>query len=103
MTRTDSSPRTNSQMVSTRPVIESRRRRPRGRPGESTRQASAGQRSDLTQPQIGVGFAPADVKPARMPAWTQGGGMTDLHSPSQELRPHVPTKLVSFDGAELIW
>ena len=29
--------------------------------------------------------------------------MTDLHSPSQELRPHVPTKLVSFDGAELIW
>jgi len=29
--------------------------------------------------------------------------MTDLRAPSQELRPHVPTRLVSFDGAELIW
>ena len=29
--------------------------------------------------------------------------MKDLHTPSQELRPHVPTELVSFGGAELIW
>jgi hypothetical protein len=29
--------------------------------------------------------------------------MKDLHAPSQELRPQVPNKLVSFAGAELIW
>ena len=29
--------------------------------------------------------------------------MKDLHAPSQEVRPHVPTELVSFDGASLIW
>jgi putative effector of murein hydrolase LrgA (UPF0299 family) len=29
--------------------------------------------------------------------------MKDRHAPSQEVRPHVPTKLVSFDGASLIW
>ena len=29
--------------------------------------------------------------------------MKDLHAPSQEIRPRVPNKLVSFDGAELLW
>ena len=29
--------------------------------------------------------------------------MKDLHAPSQEIRPRVPTGLVSFDGAELLW
>ena len=29
--------------------------------------------------------------------------MKDLHAPSQEIRPHVPTDIVSFGGAELIW
>jgi hypothetical protein len=29
--------------------------------------------------------------------------MKDLHAPSQEIRPRVPTELVSFDGASLIW
>jgi hypothetical protein len=29
--------------------------------------------------------------------------MKDLHAPSQEIRPHVPTELVSFDGAALLW
>lgn len=29
--------------------------------------------------------------------------MKDLHAPSQEIRPHIPTELVSFDGAALIW
>jgi type VI protein secretion system component VasK len=27
----------------------------------------------------------------------------DRHAPSQELRPQVPTELVFFGGAELIW
>ena len=29
--------------------------------------------------------------------------MKDLRAPSQEIRPRVPTELVSFDGAELLW
>jgi hypothetical protein len=29
--------------------------------------------------------------------------MKDLHAPSQEVRPHVPTGVVSFDGAALLW
>jgi len=29
--------------------------------------------------------------------------MKDRHAPSQEIRPHVPTELVSFDAASLIW
>jgi hypothetical protein len=29
--------------------------------------------------------------------------MKDLHAPSQEIRPHVPTDLVSLDGAALLW
>jgi len=29
--------------------------------------------------------------------------MKDPHAPSQEIRPRVPTDLVSFDGAELLW
>jgi hypothetical protein len=29
--------------------------------------------------------------------------MKDLHAPSQEIRPRVPTELVSFDGAALLW
>jgi putative effector of murein hydrolase LrgA (UPF0299 family) len=29
--------------------------------------------------------------------------MKDLHAPSQEIRPHIPTDIVSFGGAELIW
>jgi hypothetical protein len=26
-----------------------------------------------------------------------------MHAPSQEIRPRVPTELVSFDGAALLW
>jgi hypothetical protein len=29
--------------------------------------------------------------------------MKDLHAPSQEIRPRVPTELVSFEGVELLW
>jgi hypothetical protein len=29
--------------------------------------------------------------------------MKDLHAPSQEIRPRVPTEIVSFDGAALLW
>ena len=29
--------------------------------------------------------------------------MKDLHAPSQEVRPRIPTGLISFDGAELLW
>jgi hypothetical protein len=29
--------------------------------------------------------------------------MKDLHAPSQEVTPRIPTELVSFDGAALIW
>ena len=29
--------------------------------------------------------------------------MKDLQAPSQEVTPRVPTELVSFDGAELLW
>jgi hypothetical protein len=29
--------------------------------------------------------------------------MRDLRAPSQEFRPRVPTNLVSFDGAALLW
>jgi len=29
--------------------------------------------------------------------------MKDLRAPSQELRPRVPTKHISFDGAALLW
>ena len=29
--------------------------------------------------------------------------MKDLHAPSQEVRPRVPTDIVSFDGAALLW
>jgi len=29
--------------------------------------------------------------------------MKDSHAPSREIRPRVPTELVSFDGAELLW
>lgn len=29
--------------------------------------------------------------------------MKDLHAPSQDIRPHVPTDIVSFDGAALMW
>jgi hypothetical protein len=29
--------------------------------------------------------------------------MKDLHAPSQEITPRVPTEFVSFDGAELLW
>lgn len=29
--------------------------------------------------------------------------MKDLHAPSQEVRPHIPVDIVSFDGAALIW
>lgn len=29
--------------------------------------------------------------------------MKDLHAPSQDVTPRVPTDIVSFDGAELIW
>jgi hypothetical protein len=29
--------------------------------------------------------------------------MKDLRAPSQEVRPRIPTELVSFDGAELLW
>ena len=29
--------------------------------------------------------------------------MKDLHAPSQEIKPRVPTELVSFEGAELLW
>jgi hypothetical protein len=29
--------------------------------------------------------------------------MKDLNAPSQEVRPRVPTELVSFDGAALLW
>jgi hypothetical protein len=29
--------------------------------------------------------------------------MKDLHAPSQEVRPRIPTELVSFDGAALLW
>ena len=29
--------------------------------------------------------------------------MKDLNAPSQEVTPRVPTELVSFDGAALVW
>lgn len=29
--------------------------------------------------------------------------MKDLHAPSQDVTPRIPTDIVSFDGAELIW
>ncbi|HEY3159888.1 MAG TPA: hypothetical protein VGJ78_13080 [Vicinamibacterales bacterium] len=29
--------------------------------------------------------------------------MRDRHAPSREIRPHVPTEVVSFDGAALLW
>ena len=29
--------------------------------------------------------------------------MKDLHAPSQDVRPRIPTEVVSFDGAALIW
>ena len=29
--------------------------------------------------------------------------MKDRHAPSQEVRPKIPTELVSFDGAALLW
>jgi hypothetical protein len=29
--------------------------------------------------------------------------MKDLDAPSQKIRPQVPTRLVSFEGAELLW
>ena len=29
--------------------------------------------------------------------------MKDLHAPSQEIRPRVPTEFVSFEGASLLW
>ena len=29
--------------------------------------------------------------------------MKELHAPSQDARPHVPTDIVSFDGAALLW
>ena len=29
--------------------------------------------------------------------------MKDLHAPSQEVTPRIPTELISFDGAELLW
>lgn len=29
--------------------------------------------------------------------------MKDLHAPSQEIHPHIPTDIISFGGAELIW
>jgi hypothetical protein len=29
--------------------------------------------------------------------------MKDLHAPSQDVRPRVPTEFVSFEGAALIW
>jgi putative effector of murein hydrolase LrgA (UPF0299 family) len=29
--------------------------------------------------------------------------MKDLHAPSQDIRPHVPADIVSFDGAALMW
>ena len=29
--------------------------------------------------------------------------MKDMHAPSQEVRPHIPEGLVSFDGAALLW
>jgi hypothetical protein len=29
--------------------------------------------------------------------------MKDPHAPSQEITPRVPTELVSYDGAELLW
>ena len=29
--------------------------------------------------------------------------MKDLHAPSQDVTPRIPTEIISFDGAELIW
>jgi len=29
--------------------------------------------------------------------------MKDLHAPSQEVTPRIPTEFVSFEGAELLW
>ena len=29
--------------------------------------------------------------------------MKDLHAPSQDVTPRVPTELVSFDGGALLW
>jgi hypothetical protein len=29
--------------------------------------------------------------------------MKDLHAPSQDVTPRIPTELISFEGAELIW
>jgi hypothetical protein len=29
--------------------------------------------------------------------------MKDLHTPSQEVTTRIPTELISFDGAELLW